>query len=131
MSIPLGSVYEMELKMKRLLTAALALTLLGGTAASAQSYNHDNRNDGHRDGYSQRRDNDRHDSRDRHDNRRHWSKGQRLDRSYRADRYYVADYRRHGLRTPPRGYRWQRVDDNYILASVASGLISSVILANR
>jgi Ni/Co efflux regulator RcnB len=116
----------MEIKMKRLLTAALALTLLGGTAASAQGYNHNN-NDRH-DGYNQSRNNDRHDNRGGH---RSWSKGQRLDRSYRADRYYVSDYRRHGLRAPPRGYRWQRVDDNYVLASVASGLIASVILANR
>jgi Ni/Co efflux regulator RcnB len=58
-------------------------------------------------------------------------RGQRLDARYRDNRYYVSDYRRHGLRAPPRGYRWQRVDDSYILAAVATGLIASVIIANH
>jgi len=57
--------------------------------------------------------------------------GQRLDARYRGNGYYVSDWRRHGLRAPPRGYRWQKVDNQYVLAAVATGLIASVILANN
>ena len=38
--------------MKRLISATLALTLLGATAASAQSYGHGGHGYGHRGGYS-------------------------------------------------------------------------------
>ena len=126
--------------MKRLIITTLAATLLAGTALSgtamaAGQY----RGDDHR--YDQRHDNgrnDRHDSRyDRHDDRRdhrdhrRWERGQRLDARYRSNSYYVSDYHRYGLRAPPRGYRWQRVDDSYVLAAVATGLIASVIIANH
>ena len=122
--------------MKRLIITTLAATLLAGTALSgtamAAGQHHDDRGR-----YDQRHDN-RHDSRyDRHDRRddrrdhRRWERGQRLDTRYRDNRYYVSDYRSRGLRQPPRGYRWQRVDDRYILAAVATGLIASVIIANN
>jgi Ni/Co efflux regulator RcnB len=119
--------------MKRLMTASLAVLMLAGAgAASAQDY----RRDGHYDSRDRAYDKGRHDQakyerkQDRREYRR-WAKGQRLDARYRGNGYYVSDWRRHGLRTPPRGYRWQRVDDQYVLAAVATGLIASVILANR
>ncbi len=119
--------------MKRLLTASLAvLTLASAGAASAQDWRHDGRE--HRtSAYDQvRRDEARRDERrDERREYRRWAKGQRLDSRYRGNSYYVSDYRRYGLRQPPRGYRWQRVDDQYVLAAVATGLIASVILANH
>lgn len=130
--------------MKRLIITTLAATLLAGTALSGTAMAAGQRHDD-RGRYDQRHD-DRHDSRydrrddrrdhraDRRDDRREyrrWQRGQRLDARYRGNGYYVSDYRRHGLRAPPRGYRWQRVDDNYILAAVATGLIASVIIANN
>lgn len=135
--------------MKRFLTASVALLMLSGaaSAASAQDYRRDHNNNGHYDSrdraYDQgRRDEARRDDRrdvreDRREARqdrreyRRWAKGQRLDARYRGNGYYVSDYRRHGLRTPPRGYRWQRVNDQYVLAAIATGLIASVIIANR
>ncbi|MGR4862423.1 RcnB family protein [Caulobacter sp. LARHSG274] len=135
--------------MKRLITITLAASLLAGTALSGTAMAAGQRHDDNR--YEQRHD-DRHDRRDerwdrrderhdrrdeRHDRRdarhdyRRWERGQRLDARYRDNRYYVSDWRRHGLRAPPRGYRWQRVDDRYILAAVATGLIMSVIIANN
>ncbi|MDR7115702.1 RcnB family protein [Caulobacter sp. BE254] len=138
--------------MKRLIITTLAATLLAGTALSGTAMAAGQRYDDHDRGrYDQRHDDrrdDRHDDRyDRHDRRdyghsrreaaherrdyRRWERGQRLDARYRDNRYYVSDWRRHGLRAPPRGYRWQRVDDNYILAAVATGLIASVIIANH
>jgi Ni/Co efflux regulator RcnB len=107
--------------MKKMLSAALALSLLAGTAAVAQPY------DNHR--------NDRHDSRsdnrndNRHDARAHrWTRGERLPASYRTRSHYV-DYRRHHLRQPPRGYQWVQVDNNYALIALTSGLISQLIAA--
>ena len=130
--------------MKRLIISTLAATLLAGTALSGTAMAAGQRYDDHR--YEQRRD-DRHDSRyDRRDDRRdhrydrrderrgesrRWERGQRLDARYRGNGYYVSDYRSRGLRAPPRGYRWQRVDDSYVLAAVATGLIASVIIANH
>ena len=131
--------------MKRfMLTTALAVlagTFAFGDVASAQSHR------GHDRGYE--RGYDRHDR--GHD--RHYDRGHRYDRGYnrgyhhgwrdRSDwrrggyvsyndwhRGYYVDYRRHHLRQPPRGYEWRRVDDNYVLAAVAGGLIASVILNN-
>ncbi|KRA66267.1 hypothetical protein ASD79_03015 [Caulobacter sp. Root655] len=127
--------------MKRLIITTLAATLLAGTALSGTAMAAGQRYDDRRDDrYEQRHDQRdyRHDRRDyRHDRRderkayRHWQRGQRLDARYRDNRYYVRDYHRYGLRAPPRGYRWQRVDDSYILAAVATGVIMSVIIANN
>ena len=134
--------------MKRLIISTLAATLLAGTALSGTAMAAgQQRYDDHR--YEQRHD-DRHDSRyDRRDDRRderhayregrkdgrhdarRWQRGQRLDARYRDNRYYVSDYRRHGLRAPPRGYRWQQVNDRFLLTAVATGLIASVIIANH
>ncbi|USQ95050.1 RcnB family protein [Caulobacter sp. RL271] len=124
--------------MKRFLTASMAVLMLAGgaSAASAQDWRRDHNNNGRYDSrdraYEQgRRDQAR--AEDRHDRReyRRWAKGQRLDARYRDHRYYVSDYRRYGLRQPPRGYRWQKVDNQYLLTAVATGLIASVIIANH
>jgi Ni/Co efflux regulator RcnB len=116
--------------MKRLIITTLAATLLAGTALSgtamAAGQRHDDRRYDHHDNRY-----DRHDRRDDRRDHRRWERGQRLDARYRDNRYYVSDYRRYGLRAPPRGYRWQRVDDSYVLAAVATSLIASVIIANH
>lgn len=117
-----------------------------------ESREHDDRND-HRDG---RRDSDdRHDSRqwDQRDYRdgyvqgrsdqRHydrgryvrpsgyyqhsWRNGDRLPNSFYARRYVVDDYRVYGLRVPPRGYHWVRVDNDVLLAAITSGVVVSVV----
>ena len=64
-------------------------------------------------------------------NRNHrWRRGQRLNTRY--GRYYtVRDWRSHRLNRPPRGYRWVRQGDDYVLAALATGLIASVIAASR
>jgi Ni/Co efflux regulator RcnB len=129
--------------MKRLIITTLAATLLAGTALSGTAMAAGQRYDGHGGRYDARHDQhgDRYDRgernayrdgrRDGRQDHRRWERGQRLDARYRGNGYYVSDYRRHGLRAPPRGYRWQRVDDSYVLAAVATGLIASVIIANH
>ena len=57
-----------------------------------------------------------------------WRRGQRLNVNQR--RYVVNDWSQRGLRSPPRGYRWVRENNNsgdYLLIAVASGLIASIL----
>ncbi len=68
---------------------------------------------------------------DHHDNHQYvrhneWKKGARM-RQEDWNRGERIDYRHYHLRTPPRGYEWRQVDGNYVLAAVATGVISSVL----
>ena len=56
---------------------------------------------------------------------RGYNRGGYLPPSYSG--YYISDYGRYGLRPPPRGYRWHRVGDDYLLAAIASGLIFDIV----
>jgi Ni/Co efflux regulator RcnB len=121
--------------MKRLLSAVLAVSLLGGTAAMAQPDHQDNRDN--RGGYDQGRGHDQSggygQARGHQDGPqyRHWARGQRLPPTYYNDRGHYIDYRAHHLRRPPRGYQWVEADNNYALVALTSGLIASVIAANH
>ncbi|MDC9809942.1 MULTISPECIES: RcnB family protein [Rhizobium] len=59
--------------------------------------------------------------------RPHWKRGYRVNASERRRFSDVNDYRRYRLAPPPRGYRWVRADNDYLLIGVTSGIISSVI----
>ncbi len=59
---------------------------------------------------------------------RQWHRGDRLPASYRG-KAYVVDYRHYGLGAPPRGYQYVRVNNDVVLAAVATGVISSVIFS--
>ena len=101
--------------MKRLITAVLALTLLGGTGASAASfYNPGPFPPGHV--YS-------------HHVRPHvWIRGERFMMPY--GRYVVlTDWHRYHLRRPPVGYRWVRYGDDLLLVSRFNGMILDVRFA--
>jgi Ni/Co efflux regulator RcnB len=132
--------------MKRLLTAAAALSLLAGSAAMAEpNHNDHGQNAGDQRGHDQRGNDQRGDNRgannenrfDQRDNGhdrgnhyghdRRWSRGERLPPQYYGNPGYYVDYRAHNLRYPPRGYRWVQVDNNYMLASTATGLIAQII----
>lgn len=58
---------------------------------------------------------------------RNWHRGERLPANYRSAHYRV-DYRTYRLAPPPRGYAYHRVGNDVVLTSVASGLISSVLI---
>lgn len=45
-----------------------------------------------------------------------WKRGHRLD------------YQAYHLAPPPPGHEWREIDGNYVLASIASGVISSIIV---
>ena len=54
-----------------------------------------------------------------------WRRGAYVPAAYRG--YYVQDPYYYGLSAPPRGHRWVYADNNFVLMSVATGLIASVI----
>jgi len=130
--------------MKRLIGSALALALLGGTAAMAQSGSPaplqgqafaQNRQPqgpqdrGNHDGNAWTRG-----AKAPHDtgNHRDWARGDRLPGNYGESRYAVQDWRAHNLRRPPRGYHWVRDDNNdFLLAAVATGVIADIVLHNH
>jgi Ni/Co efflux regulator RcnB len=125
---------EKDTLMKRLLIATTALTLLVAPLSEAfaqggyQGHNNDRHDNGRSNSMMMHRDNDRHDNGYRHHD---WRKGGRIDRSDWNRGQRVSDYRRYHLQRPPRGYEWRRVDNNYVLAAAATGLIMGLVLANQ
>ena len=133
--------------MKRFFAAtALALALVTGVVTTAQADGRDR--DRHERRYDRR--DDRHDHRDwdrrhnfhRHDGHRYyhgryvrpsgyyyrsWRYGDHLPRAYYGHRYVVHDYYSYRLRPPPRGYHWVRVDNDVVLAAIASGIVVSAV----
>lgn len=114
--------------MKRFVIALTALSLIAPATAFAQSRHHD-RNDRHIERH--------YDHRGRHVEKRvvikkrvvrhrHWARGHRLPHEYRGR---VVDYHRYHLRRPGRGQHWVRVDNDYLLVGIASGIIASVVAA--
>ena len=112
--------------MKKFLTTAAAVLMIAApmSEAFAQGWNnrHDDRRDDRRGSMMMRG----------HDNygHRNWRKGNRIER-HDWNRGHRVDYRRYKLQRPPRGYEWRRVDNSYILAAAAAGLIAAVSLAGR
>ncbi len=58
---------------------------------------------------------------------RSWRYGDYLPRGYYSRRYIVDDYYSYRLRPPPRGYHWVRVDNDVVLAAIASGIVVSAV----
>ena len=58
---------------------------------------------------------------------RSWRHGDHLPRSYYERRYIVHDYHVYHLSPPPRGHHWVRVNNDVVLAAIASGLVVSVV----
>ena len=54
---------------------------------------------------------------------RTWSRGDRLPAAYYQRPYVIGDYRDCGLRAPPRGYQWVRVNGDAVLAGIATGVV--------
>ena len=60
---------------------------------------------------------------------RDWHRGDRLPSDYRGPRYVVEDWRGADLQPPPAGYQWVQVNGDFVLAAIATGVISSILLA--
>jgi Ni/Co efflux regulator RcnB len=119
--------------MKRILIAATALTLLAAPfgAAFAQPDRHDDHHDNNT-MMMDRHDDHKGNSMMMMNNMHHdWHKGGRIERTDWDRGERVSDWHGHHLSRPPHGYEWRRVDNNYVLAAVAGGLIASVIAASH
>ena len=129
------------MKSKLIVSALIALSIAASGSALAQrgNDNHDRNDRNDRNEHSQQHDNDgRHDDarkfkRDdsrgggpRHDLRR----GQRLSQEYRDNRYVVSDWKARHLNAPPRGQHWVRAGNDYVLAAIATGMITQILLSN-
>ena len=136
--------------MKTQRATALVLVLSMGFGSLAMAQDRDGR-DGRRDGpqvQQQHRDNrsdwrgDRRD--DRRDDRRadfrgdrhgagpdhNFYRGGRLPSQYRSRQYVVDNWRAHRLSAPPRGYHWVQTGPDYVLAAIATGVITQIILSH-
>jgi hypothetical protein len=60
---------------------------------------------------------------------RDWHRGDRLPPDYRGPQYVVDDWRGYDLQPPPSGYQWVQVNGDFVLAAIATGVISSILLA--
>jgi Ni/Co efflux regulator RcnB len=106
--------------MKRLLSTALAFTLLVGTtdfAAAAPSQNSSYRSSTQSQGRYGHYDRDR---------RPTYREGQRVQRQ-EWNRWDRANWRRAHLRRPGRGYEWRQVDGRFIEIAIATGLIIAIV----
>jgi Ni/Co efflux regulator RcnB len=99
----------------------------------AQQHNDGPRGDDHRNDNNNRMYDARNFRRDdhrgggpRHDLRR----GQRLSQEYRDNRYVVNDWRARRLSAPPRGQHWVQAGNDYVLAAIATGVITQILLSN-
>jgi Ni/Co efflux regulator RcnB len=55
-----------------------------------------------------------------------WRRGERLPPAYRGSAYVIPDPAVYRLRAPPAGYYWVRVDNNAVLAAVATGVVVDI-----
>jgi Ni/Co efflux regulator RcnB len=98
--------------MRRLITAAFALSLLASPVALAADNNYS-----HGDNYrheDNNRDNNQNNDRYRHANNNHrWHRGDRIGRSWFL--YVPVDWRAHHFRNPASGYHWIYADGLYLL----------------
>ena len=58
---------------------------------------------------------------------RTWRRGDRLPHAYYTSRYVVRDYHSYHLRPPPHGHHWVRVDNDVILAVIATGAVVAIV----
>lgn len=129
------------MKSKMIISALIAISIAASGSALAQrgNDNHDRNDHNDRNDHGQQHDNDgrrddarkfkRDDSRGggpKHDLRR----GQRLSQEYRDKRYVVNDWKARHLNAPPRGHQWVRAGNDYVLAAIATGVITQILLSN-
>ncbi|WP_312935913.1 RcnB family protein [Pseudomonas sp.] len=56
-----------------------------------------------------------------------WQRGHVVEPQYRDDRYWVTDWRARQLSAPPPEHRWLRVNGDYVLVAIATGVITSIL----
>ena len=59
-----------------------------------------------------------------------WRRGYRLAPGVWGGGMVISNYGYYHLAPPPYGYQWRYIDGNYVLAAMATGIISSVIIGS-
>jgi Ni/Co efflux regulator RcnB len=115
--------------MKRLLIATAALSLLAApfSIAFAQDHHDDHPGNAMMDHHDAHAGN----SMMMHAAPHAWHKGDHIAAADWGRGARISDYGHYHLSRPPHGYEWRRVDNNYVLAAVAGGVIASVIAASN
>jgi Ni/Co efflux regulator RcnB len=107
--------------MKRLMLATVALSLLAAPAAFAQPQNYHNQRPHHSHVVKKKV------VTKRVVKKTHWQRGHRIPHGQRYT--VVRDYGRYHLRRPPHGQHWVRVDNQYLLVGITSGIIAALVNA--
>lgn len=58
---------------------------------------------------------------------RKWVQGSKVPAQYRTQHYVVNDWKKHGLKQPPKGKHWIQHGADYLLISKSNGLIAQVL----
>ena len=132
------------MKSKMIVSALIAISIAASGSALAQrgNDNHDRNDRNDRNDHGQQH--EQHDSDGRHDDARKFKRddsrgggpkhdlrrGQRLSQEYRDKRYVVNDWKARHLNAPPRGHQWVRAGNDYVLAAIATGVITQILLSN-
>lgn len=120
---------------KFIASALLAISVaVSGSAMAQHGNDHNDRNDkgqqhdnnGHGDDARKFKRDDSRGGGPKHDLRR----GQKLSQEYRGNNYVVSDWKTRHLSAPPRGQHWVRAGDDYVLAAIATGVITQILLSN-
>ena len=108
---------------KRMILAAVAFSMMAVPMAQAQSRYDTPRSHHHQSqqGKQKYQAPQRHQAQRQAPPRHHWKQGQRVPNWQK--RQHVRDYHRYGLRKPARGQQWVKVDNDYLLISLATGVI--------
>ena len=56
-----------------------------------------------------------------------WQRGHVVEPRYRDDRYWVTDWRNRQLSAPPPDHRWLRINGDYVLVAIATGVITTIL----
>jgi Ni/Co efflux regulator RcnB len=134
---------------KKVICAAIALSLMTGPYAIAQGNSDNNRNNRDHQKQGQRAEEQGRRNMDRQQppmQRQQPNRGQNQERGagpdhayyrggrmpiqYRSHQYVVEDWRSHQLSAPPRGYHWVQSGSDYVLVAIATGIILQLLLNN-
>ncbi len=117
----------------KIMIAAVALTLLGSSAALADKHAEKHKGEWNHGKQVSAAAHERNAERkaEHKAERKHarWVKGHSFPREYRVSKYYVTDWHKHKLRKPPKGYRWYHADDDYVLVRRKDNVIFDIINA--
>jgi Ni/Co efflux regulator RcnB len=107
--------------MKHLVLATVALSLLAAPAAFAQPQDFHNKRPNHSHVMKKKV------VTKKIVKTRRWQRGHRVPQGQHYT--VVKDYGRYHLRRPPHGQHWVRVDNQYLLVGITSGIIAALVNA--